>query len=152
MNQRKSLLMLVVLLILGGYIYFVEVPREQKEAEGKKLVVLDKDAVAEIALTYPERAVTLKKTEAGKWRITQPVEADADESTVNNLITAVVDAEVKRTLDEVPQDLTVYGLNAPVTKMKLTLKDGKSLPLVSLGKDTPVGFSVYAQKEGEQKI
>ena len=152
MNQRKSLLMLVVLLILGGYIYFVEVPREQKEAEGKKLVVLDKDAIAEIALTYPERAVTLKKTEAGKWRITQPVEADADESTVNNLITAVVDAEVKRTLDEVPQDLTVYGLNAPVTKMKLTLKDGKSLPLVSLGKDTPVGFSVYAQKEGEQKI
>lgn len=152
MNQRKSLLMLVVLLILGGYIYFVEVPREQKEAEGKKLVVLDKDAIAEIVLTYPERAVTLKKTEAGKWRITQPVEADADESTVNNLITAVVDAEVKRTLDEVPQDLTVYGLNAPVIKMKLTLKDGKSLPLVSLGKDTPVGFSVYAQKEGEQKI
>ena len=94
MNQRKSLLMLVVLLILGGYIYFVEVPREQQEAEGKKLVVLDKDAIAEIALTYPERAVTLKKTEAGQWRITQPVEADADESTVNNLITAVVDAEV----------------------------------------------------------
>jgi hypothetical protein len=152
MYQRKSLLMLVVLLILGGYIYFVEVPREQKETEGKKLVVLDKDAIAEIALTYPERAVTLKKTEAGKWRITQPVEADADESTVNNLISSVVDAEVKRTLDEVPQDLTVYGLNVPVVKMKLTLKDGKSLPLVSLGKDTPVGFSVYAQKEGEQKI
>lgn len=152
MNQRKSLLLFVVLLILGGYIYFVEVPREQKKAEGKKLVVLDKDAVEEITLTYPDRAVTLKKTDAGKWRITQPVESDADESTVNNLITAVVDAEVKRTLDEVPQDLTVYGLNAPVLRMKLTLKDGKSLPLVSLGKDTPVGFSVYAQKEGEQKI
>ena len=47
-NQRKSLLMLVLLLILGGYIYFVEVPREQKETEGKKLVVLEKDAIAEI--------------------------------------------------------------------------------------------------------
>jgi hypothetical protein len=152
MNQRKSLLMIVVLLILGGYIYFVEVPRGQKEAEGKKLVTLDKDAIVEIALTYPDRALTLKKTDAEKWRITQPVEADADESTVNNLITSVIDAEVKRTLDEIPQDLTVYGLNAPVVKMKLALKDGKSLPLVSLGKDTPVGFSVYAQKEGEQKI
>jgi hypothetical protein len=152
MNQRKSLLMLVVLLVLGGYIYLVEVPREKKEAEAKKLVTLDKDAVVEISLTYPERAVTLKKTEAGKWRITQPVEADADESTVNNLITAVVDAEVKRTLDEVPQDLSVYGLNAPVVKLGLGLKDGKSLPPVLLGKDTPVGFSVYAQKEGEQKI
>jgi uncharacterized protein DUF4340 len=152
MNQRKSLLLLVVLLILGGYIYLVEAPREQKEAEGKKLVVLDKDAVGEIALTYPDRAVTLKKADDGKWRITQPVESDADESTVNSLITAVADAEVKRTLDEVPQDLTVYGLTAPVVKMKLTLRDGKSLPQVSLGKDTPVGFSVYAQKDGEQKI
>lgn len=152
MNQRNSLLMLVVLLILGGYIYFVEFPREQKEAEGKKLIVVDKDAIAEIALTYPDRAITLKKTKGGRWRMTQPVEADADESTVDNLITAVVDAEVKRTLDEAPQDLTVYGLNAPVMKLKLTLQDGKSLPLVSLGKDTPVGFSVYAQKEGEQKI
>ena len=152
MNQRKSLLMLVILLLLGGYIYFVEVPHEKKEAEEKKLVVLDKEAIGEIALTFPERAVTLKKTETGKWRITQPVEADADESTVNNLITAVVDAEVKRTLDEVPQDLTVYGLNTPVVKMKLGLKDGKSLPLVAIGKDTPVGFSTYAQKEGEQKI
>jgi hypothetical protein len=152
MNQRKSLLLLVILLVLGGYIYFVEVPREQKAAEEKKLVVFDKDAVEEISLTYPERSITLQKTEAGKWRITQPVEAEADESTVNNLITSVVDAEVKRTLDEVPQDLTIYGLKAPVIKMKLTLKGGQALPLVSLGKDTPVGFSVYAQKEGEQKI
>ncbi|MSQ47050.1 MAG: DUF4340 domain-containing protein [Deltaproteobacteria bacterium] len=151
MNQRKSLLMIVILLILGGYIYLVESPREQKAAEEKKLVTLDKDAIVEIALTYPDRAVTLKKTD-GKWRIIQPVEADADESTVNNLITAVIDAEVKRTLDEVPQDLTVYGLNAPRVKMKLVLKDGKPLPLVSLGKNTPVGSSVYAQKEGMQKI
>lgn len=152
MNQRKSLLMTVVLLLLGGYIYFVEVPREQKESEEKKLVTLDKDAISEIALIYPDRALTLKKNEAGKWRITQPVEADADEPTVNNLITTVIDAEIKRTLDEAPHDLTVYGLNAPGVKLKLTLKDGKSLPLVLLGKDTPVGSSIYAQKEGEQKI
>lgn len=152
MNQRKSLLLTVVLLLLGGYIYFVEVPREQKESEEKKLVTLDKDAISEIALIYPDRALTLKKNEAGKWRITQPVEADADEPTVNNLITTVIDAEIKRTLDEAPHDLTVYGLNAPGVKLKLTLKDGKSLPLVLLGKDTPVGSSIYAQKEGEQKI
>ncbi|NOT53446.1 MAG: DUF4340 domain-containing protein [Deltaproteobacteria bacterium] len=152
MNQRKSLLMIVVLLILGGYIYLVEVPRVQKEKEESQLVLVERDEIVEIALTYPDRALTLKKNEAGKWRITQPVEADADDPTVNNLITSIIDAEIKRILDEVPQDLTVYGLNAPGVKLKLTLKDGKSLPLVSLGKDTPVGSSLYAQKEGEQKI
>ena len=94
----------------------------------------------------------MKKTDAGKWRITQPVEADADETTVKNLLNAVADAEVKRTLDEVPQDLAVYGLTTPVVKAKLVLKDGKSVPLVSFGKDTPVGFSTYAQKEGDAKV
>jgi hypothetical protein len=152
MNLRNSLVMLAVLLALGGYVYFVEVPREKKAAEEKKLLTFDKEAVTELTLTYPDRVLTLKKTDTGKWRITQPVEADADETTVKNLLNAVADAEVKRTLDEVPQDLAVYGLTTPVVKAKLVLKDGKSVPLVSFGKDTPVGFSTYAQKEGDAKV
>jgi uncharacterized protein DUF4340 len=152
MNLRNSLVMLAILLALGGYVYFVEVPRDKKAAEEKKLLNFDKEAVTELTLTYPDRVLTLKKTDAGKWRITQPVEADADETTVKNLLNAVADAEVKRTLDEVPQDLAVYGLATPVVKAKLVLKNGKSLPLVSFGKDTPVGFSTYAQKEGDAKV
>ena len=152
MNLRNSIVMLAVLLALGGYVYFVEVPRDKRVAEEKKLLTFDKEAVTELTLTYPDRVLTLKKTDAGKWRITQPVEADADETTVKNLLNAVADAEVKRTLDEVPQDLAVYGLTTPVVKAKLVLKDGKSVPLVSFGKDTPVGFSTYAQKEGDAKV
>ena len=144
--------MLVILLVLGGYVYFVEVPREKKTAEEKKLLTFDKEAVSELTLTYPDRTLTLKKSDVGKWRITQPVEADADETTVKNLINAIADAEVKRTLDETPQDLAVYGLTTPVVKAKLVLKDGKNFPLISFGKDTPVGFSTYAQKEGETKV
>lgn len=144
--------MLIVLLALGGYVYFVEIPHEKKAAEEKKLLTFDKEAVTELMLTYPDRALTLKKTDTGRWRITQPVEADADETTVKNLLNAVADAEVKRTLDEVPQDLTVYGLTAPVVKAKLSFKDGKSSPLISFGKDTRVGFSTYVQKEGDTKI
>jgi hypothetical protein len=152
MNLRNSLIMLAILLALGGYIYFVEVPHEKKTTEEKKLLTFDKDAITELTLTYPNRALTVKKNDAGKWRITQPVEADADETTMKNLINAVADAEVKRTLDEVPQDLTVYGLTTPVVKAKLTLKDGKTLPPITFGKDTPVGFSTYAQKEGDAKV
>ncbi|MGE0824154.1 MAG: DUF4340 domain-containing protein [Candidatus Binatia bacterium] len=152
MDLRKSFIMLAALLVLGGYVYFVEIPREEREAGEKKLFVFDQENVAEIVLTYPDRSIALKKNESGKWRITQPVEADADESTVNNLVTAIADAEVKRTLEETQADKAVYGLNTPAAKLKLTLKDGSSFPLVTLGKDTPVGYSTYAQKEGSDKI
>src|SRR5215813_7000031 len=152
MSLRKSLVMVAVLLALGAYVYFVEFAQEKAEAEKKKLFTFDRETVTELALTYPDRAVHLKKDAAGKWRITQPIEVEADETTVNNLLNAIVDAEIKRTLDETPQDVNLYGLNAPVVKFQVTLGDGKALPQVSLGKDTPVGFSVYAQREGESKI
>jgi hypothetical protein len=152
MSLRKALLMVVVLLALGAYLYFVEFPREQEEASKKKLFTFDKEAVTEVALTYPDRSVYLKKDTEGKWWITQPVETEADDTTVKNMVNAVADAEVTRTLEDASQDLALYGLNAPVVKLQVTLKDGKTLPLVSIGRDTPVGFSVYVQKEGDRRI
>lgn len=152
MNLRNPLIMLLILLALGGYVYFVEVPREAKTAEEKKVFSFDKEAVTELALTYPDRSVVVKKNDTGKWRISQPVEADADETTMKNLINSLAEAEVKRTLDETSPDMATYGLTAPVVKAKITLKDGKTFPLLSFGKDTPVGFSTYAQKEGETKV
>ncbi len=152
MSLRKALVMVAVLLALGAYVYFVEFAQEKAEAEQKKLFTFDKETVTEVALTYPDRALHLKKDAVGKWYLTQPLEVEADDDTVNNLVNAIVDAEIKRTLDETPQDVSLYGLNAPVVKLQMTLKDGKTLPVVSLGKDTPVGFSVYTQREGSAKI
>src|SRR6266849_174387 len=152
MSLRKALVMVAVLLALGAYMYFVEFAREKEEAEQKKLFTFDKETVTEFALTYPDRTIHLRKDAAGKWHMTQPLEVEADDDTVNNLVNALVEAEIKRTLDETPQDVSLYGLNAPVVKLQMTLKDGKTLPVVSLGKDTPVGFSVYAQREGDPKI
>jgi hypothetical protein len=152
MSLRKTLLMVVVLLALGTYAYFVEFAKEKAEAENKKLFVFDKETVNEVSLTYPDRSLILKKDVDGQWQITQPLQVKADAATVDNLINAIADAEVKRTLDDPQQDLSLYGLNAPVVKLQIVLKDGKTLPLLSIGKDTPVGFSVYVQKENDAKI
>jgi len=152
MTLRKALFMLMVLLTLGGYVYFIDFAKREEETKEKRLFTFDKEAVSTLTLTYPDRAIRLEKDTAGKWRITQPVQADADEETVKNLIGALTDTEIRRTLDEVPQDLTVYGLNTPVVTVQVTLKDGKTLPVMSIGKDTPVGFSVYVRQEGTPKL
>ena len=36
--------------------------------------------------------------------------------------------------------------------VRLTLEDGTQLPLIRIGKDTPVGYSVYVQRAGEDAI
>lgn len=152
MSVFKTLLMVAILLALGGYVYFVELPRDKEQAAQKKLFAFDKNAVTEVQLTYPDRSLHLKKDDTGKWRITQPVETEADESTVTNLVNAIADAEVGRILEDPAPDLALYGLNAPLVKLQVTLHGGKTLPQVSIGKDTPVGYSVYIQREGESKI
>ena len=152
MNLFKTVVMVVVLLTLGAYVYFVELPHEKAEEAKKKLFTFDKAAVTEVQLTYPDRLIHLKKDEAGTWEVLQPIKTKADETTVKNLVNAIADAEITRILDDPVQDPALYGLNAPAVKLKVTLKNGKSLPQVLIGKDTPVGYSVYLQKEGEKKL
>ena len=151
MNLRRNIIMLVALLGLGTYIYFVEFAKQQETEEAKKMLSFDPADVTAVELIYPDRQLQLRKKEE-EWAITQPIEAKADTTAVDNLVKAVNSAEVSRTLEEVQEDMALYGLNEPVVKVKLTLKDGDQLPQLTIGKDTPVGHSVYVQRAGEKDV
>jgi hypothetical protein len=98
MRFRNTLALAVLFLALGGYLYFVENPRHEQAAEEKKLVSFKPDDASEVTLTYPDKQIILKKTGAG-WRISKPIDVDADQTAVANLLRAAADAEVKRTLE-----------------------------------------------------
>ena len=151
MSGRRTLLMLAVLIGLGGYIYFIDLDRQRTAQDAKTLLQFDSDAVTQVALVYPDRELHLAKDDGG-WNITAPLEARADTSAVDNLVNAVNQAEVSRTLDDPQPDLALYGLDSPVATVRLTLEDGTQLPLIRIGKDTPVGYSVYVQRAGEDTI
>ena len=145
--------MLVVLLGLGAYIYFVELPKAKQEADQPTVLTFEKEAVDTLTLTYPEREIRLQQTAAGEWGITAPIQAKADDTAVNNMLTTIVDEEVTRSLTpEEPVDLALYGLAQPPVVLRIALQDGTTLPKVSIGKDTPVGFSAYVQKEGDPQL
>ena len=151
MIPRRTLLMLAVLLGLGGYIYFIDLDRQQAEADAKTLLEFDPQTVTQVALVYPDRELHLAHDDAG-WNITQPIEARADSEAVDNLVKAVDEAEISRTLDEPQPDLALYGLDTPAVTVRLTLRDGTQLPHITVGNDTPVGYAVYVQRAGEDSI
>ena len=145
--------MLVVLLGLGAYVYFIELPKAQQEAEKPTVLTFEKEAVDTLTLTYPEREIRLQQTAAGEWDITAPIQAKADDTAVNNMLITIVDEEVTRSLTpEEPVNLALYGLAQPPVVLRIALQDGTTLPKVSIGKDTPVGFSAYVQKEGDPQL
>lgn len=152
MRPRNTLLLLLVLLALGGYLYWVELPSQEREAEAKKLVSLKKDTVTGMTLTYPDRTIALEKNAEGHWRLTQPVAADADAAVVNNMLTAIEVADVTRSLDDVGDKLASYGLAPPEATVALTLKDGAAFPPIKIGKTTQIGSAAYLQKGDDPKV
>lgn len=153
MGRLRIVVTLAVLLGLGLYVYFVELPKAREDAAAKTLLRLEADEIDTLTLTYPDREIRLQQTAAGEWNITAPIETKADDTTVNNLVNTVTTEEVTRSLtpDE-EAGLALYGLDAPLVLLDVTLADGTMLPRVSVGKDTPVGFSVYVQKAGDEQL
>lgn len=150
MRLRNTLILALLLIGLGAYLYFVESKQIAREAQKEKLVEFNADDVTAVTLVYPDREIALEKSDAG-WRITKPVQAPADDVTVNNLIRAIADAEVKKTIDEPPQDLAPFGLAQPMVTAKLTAKD-TALPDLKVGKTTSVSASTYVQRADQSKI
>jgi len=150
MRFRNTLVLAAIVLALGGYLYFVEGPSHERSEAQKKLLSFKPEDVTEITLTYPDKQIVVAKAGDG-WHMDKPMSVHADQSAVDNLVRAASDAEVKRTIEK-PQGLDVYGLDKPEAIVAIKLVDGKSLPVIRIGKAAPVGFSAYAQLEGSPDV
>jgi Domain of unknown function (DUF4340) len=151
MRFRNTFAIGALFLALAGYLYFVENPRQRHEAEAKKLLHFEPRDVSEVTLTYPDQQIVVKRTAAG-WHLQKPVDVDADQTAVDNLVRAIADVEVKRTVESDGTSLGVYGLDKPETIVSVELSNGKKLPAIRVGKTAPVGFSAYAQLEGSSEV
>jgi hypothetical protein len=150
MRFRTTILLLLVLVGLGAYVYFVEYPKAEQEAKKKTLFEFKADDATQVTLDYGDHKIVLKKS-GNDWRITEPIDAPADATTVKNLVSAIADCEVKRDLKDASADLSLYGLAKPFVTVTVKLGD-KDLPAFMVGKNTPVGFSTYVQRADDKKI
>jgi len=150
-RRRNTLILAVLLAALGGYVYFFE---RAKDPKSERLLDFKADEAAGIDLAYPERTIQLRKDATGKWKITQPFQAAADDSAVRNLIAALAAADVKRTLEKKPgaADLKSFGLDPPAATATLTLKSGLTLPQLAVGAKTPLGDSAYVRRGGDPAV
>jgi hypothetical protein len=150
MRFRSTIVLILLLIGLGAYVYWVEYPKAQEEAKKKTLFSFKPDDVTEVSLVYPDREIVLKKT-GEEWRLTKPMDVAADPTAAKNLVNAIAECEVKKELTEASSDLSQYGIDKPFVTVTVKLKD-KELPAVLVGKNTPVGFSTYVQRADDKKI
>lgn len=139
----------------------IKIQNTEKEEKTKQLLSVEENDVREITIQRMTNAPkddaptpagftptyeTIKFQKNGAdWAMTAPVEDAADQANVKSMLSSVLSSKQERIVDENPKDLEAFGLNKPVARIQILKEGAKAPEEVSLGANTPVGFSSYAK-------
>jgi hypothetical protein len=149
-----TILLLVVLAGLGGYIFFYESRREPEDpnAKPKAFNQLTSDTIEEIQIKNADGQTSRAQLENGNWQLLEPVRTDADDGVVGTVTSNLSTLEVQRVVDEKPADLKQYGLEPPRVDVGFRLKGQKELQRLLVGDKTATGGDVYAKRPDEPRV
>src|SRR3989442_10685935 len=151
--SRAVLVLLLVALGLGLYLWRVEMPAEQKrlqvETTTKKLVDFKEDDVQGFTITASEGGMGVSR-EDGRWTIRKPRPMEADATAVSEFLRTVMLAQVSRVVHETGTDLKAYGLDTPSLTVSLRLASGTQT--VRVGDAGPLSAPLYAKRDDSPKV
>lgn len=150
---RSTLLLLVVLLGLGGYIYFQGATPTDTTTKTEKLFPgFDAQKLDEMKVKSESGEVTTLKRTDGVWSITSPITALASDTEVSGITSAVEALEVARIVDEAPTDLKEYGLDTPKIEVDFSGDGGKLTGRLLVGGKTATGGNLYARRGDQPRV
>lgn len=155
MRGASTLVLLAITVGVGAYVSLYELRQptpEERRQHAHEIVDVSPSRVSAIQIAAPQLTATFAKVD-GRWRLTEPVDARADEAAVLRLLYFFHPLNAQRTLDNPagqPLPLADYGLQPPKATVTLTSPD--SSVTVRLGHPTPVGGSYYAQRDGRTEV
>jgi len=151
---RSTLLLLVVLGGLVGYIYFVDANRDPADADAKPkvFVELSSENIEEIQIRNGSGETSRVQRVGENWQLVEPNTADADAGVVGTVTSNLVSLDVQRVVDENPADLAQYGLNPARIDVAFRLKDQKDFQRLLVGEKTPTGGDLFAKRPDETRV
>lgn len=148
---RSFLLLLVVGLGLGGYLYFVESKRDPSDADKKaKVFTVESDKIDEFTVKSESGERTSLKKTGSDWQIVEPVASPTDNANVSGITGNLSSLELGRVIDENAQDVSEYGLSQP--RIEVTFKAGGQSHRLFIGRKTPAGSDLYARIDDSKRV
>ncbi len=155
MKTRDTIILLVVVAVCGLFIFLYErnlpTTGEKEERQGRILSLLDIEKVTRIALEGPEHTtVIVREGSTDEWKLTSPVQAEADAAMVDGLLS---DLEFLESDRKVPKATSAqrksFGLVTPSVEVEVEMK-GATLRFV-LGAEAEAG-GVYLALDGDDTV
>jgi hypothetical protein len=153
MRFGSTLILAGLAVLLGGYVYFIDLPKaereKQEETEARRLVDFKRDDVkaVELPLEGGGRARLVREGTPPAWKLVEPLQYGVDESTISGILNGVERLEKEFEMDA-PSDPGRLGLD-DAQSLKIEPDEGEPLVL-TLGSDTPVGGQRYVRFAGRR--
>jgi len=157
-STRTTLVLLALLILVAGGVYFIEFRKPASgavvtpnAASSTTLLNLTAPAINGITLrdTVSNTQVSATRDVSGTWWLTSPAGQPADPTTMNSVASQLSGIYVQRTLTPTGS-LAEYGLVTPTLSVEIDSVSG-SLSFV-IGDMTPSQGAYYVQKPGDAHV
>ena len=151
--KKTTLILMLIALTLGGFVYLFEIVGKQQQAEiqeqRKRVFDFEAEEIQAITIKQESEILTLKideQAEEKSWNITAPIAKKADLQTVEFLVAELENLKSDRTITTSVSQLSEYGLEKPEITLEIKLKDGK-INRLFLGQPDFDNRFIYSQLE-----
>ncbi|MFN6571550.1 DUF4340 domain-containing protein [Dendronalium sp. ChiSLP03b] len=150
---RTTLILILLALGLGGFVYFYEIQgatqREEIKEKQQRIFSFTSDDVQSLAVKTQKLTVNLERnsqSDNSKWLLKSPVSEPANDAIVSYLMDLLVQGKSDRTLSIPANQLGEFGLDRPQATINIILKNQKTHQLL-LGKPDFNRRFVYARAD-----
>jgi hypothetical protein len=148
------LILLVLILASGIYLVLFEDKPEPKTstAEDQSWILPDPSLLNKLTLENETGKIVFQKNEGGWWQIIEPFAAPLDHDLLQLFIDEIAASINERTVDEDPEDLSLYQLDDPPYIITMEISGSSDPSTYYFGKLNPSLDRLYTKKEGENKV
>lgn len=159
MSIRTTIVLLVVLVALGAYVFWPGMDNNRSDSDRVtdtttdtvSVLDLDPDTIRAITVTETDGETVQLEQQEGEWIIATPPLGPADGQRVEWVVDDLADLKATRIITPTDTDLSPYGLDAPRHTITLTGEEGV-LARLHLGDVNPGGNAVYVQRDDDPTI
>jgi hypothetical protein len=150
----STIVLVLVLAGLAGYIYFIDSKKDVSGASDKEKVfgTVTADEIEEIQVKSADGETSRLQKADGKWQLVEPVKAAADEGEASSLASSLASLEVNRVVDENAATLAEYGLEPARLEVGFKKKGDANEQRVLIGEKTPTGGDLYARAKDSKRV
>ena len=155
--QRTTLVLMLLALGLGGFVYFYEIrgasQRQEASDSKKQIFSFAADDIQSLTITRGNDNIILERSNnpnPPRWLLKAPENSPASDASVSYLTDLLVKGQINRAITSQASQLNEFGLNQPQATIEVKLKNQKTHKLI-LGKPDFNNNFLYAQTEASSK-